>query len=806
MKTPKDPMTKTATPYKKKTMKKSNKKSSTAVEQETSGLPSQRKTVDLTDTNFKNPLPAKVKLEKSEHTISHVENIPVTPEWNRPKLRDQKMMEVETSEITFQKKGNEEEDKWNTFKDVEMLPQIDQFLTNDLIDQYDKTSLVNILCSHQNSEGKTLDSEFVTTWKEEQIKESIQKLRDHEKQKAEKLIEYPDIDSLLEDDTITSLEKKQMIEMVYDHNLFKNNRVNRSTIEVWTTAALRKEIFRIRDALKLKERETKENEEKKKEYMEKADKKISLHKTDNLSTKHSNLRKSKYQQKKIQTNLKQEVMKCWRYSLNFNIPNENKGTNGLKNYFEEIFKEMTSYCEGISLLPWNSDEFSNQITNPSDIPTTITQIKKYFHGARPQDSGGFVFTKIRLGFPIQVDRLTFEEDIKGWCQSRAIRLYEASVQHPDVKSVGWLAYLPRTVNQKKWCQAVTKLYQKKFTFSTEMQIGLTWRALNGQKNIEKSKKIYAMHVESPISMIKTVKKFLRYISHKKLWPLGVRFRMVDEFTGNMKETNKQKHRYLADKHKAFMKQISECNCDQILNLDRIIATSGKTLRSIITEIRDKDDNRRIFASIDERYNDNTTFVATFRPDKKSKAYEFMNSLSTYILYLFPNESDLIGILTIEAIANAKEETYHPTTQTFTTQEDIDLEREIQADLDDDSLDFIMADEVSHPYNFDDTIKLIGGEKLWDLTGETDTLSTMAESKTTISFKENDVIYSEDKSVDSKKTETTDENVKEVNNEEKNKNRDVIKELENEMKKIQAQLTIEKLKQSPPASAEAGKDE
>ena len=57
-------------------------------------------------------------------------------------------------------------------------------------------------------------------------------------------------------------------------------------------------------------------------------------------------------------------MNCWRYSLNFNIPAENKGTEGLRKYFEEIFTEMTPYYENISLLPWEIDEIKDTITDP----------------------------------------------------------------------------------------------------------------------------------------------------------------------------------------------------------------------------------------------------------------------------------------------------------------------------------------------------------------------------------------------------------------------------------------------------------
>jgi len=147
-----------------------------------------------------------------------------------------------------------------------------------------------------------------------------------------------------------------------------------------------------------------------------------------------------------------------------------------------------------------------------------------------------------------------------------------------------------------------------------------------------------------------------------------------------------------------------------------------TLRDVILNVRDKKDGYRVFASIDEKWNSDTIFVATYRPDKSSLAYDFVRSLSTYVSYLFPNVS-FKRILTPQAIDKAKDETYNPTSQTFTTQEDIDLDLEIQADLDDDSMNFAAPDDINDPFQFDESIRLVGGDSVWDLNGDDDTVST-----------------------------------------------------------------------------------
>jgi len=408
---------------------------------------------------------------------------------------------------------------------------------------------------------------------------------------------------------------------------------------------------------------------------------------------------SKYSGKKLQTNLTQsgKTMNTCRYSLAFTIPDEYKGTEGLRRYLMDVFSEMVNYGDdGFCLLPWETDTITDKISEPDDIPERITDIKKYFNGARSPESSVYIYTKLRLGFT------NFDADIQGWCKNRSIRFYVCSVQHPNVRSCGWLAYMPRTVNQEKWCQAVKQLYESmnKNNIESEFQIGLTWRVLNGQKDVDKKSKLRAMHIDAPVEIGTKVKRFLRALPRKKKWILGVKYRVIDEFHQYMKPTAKQKYRYMVTKHKAMMQQIAMCDCTQIVNLDKNIGNSTMTVRDIVVNIRDIQDNYRIFASMDEKWNSDTLFTATYRPDKATNAYDFMRSLATYVKFLFPDAS-LKQIFTLDAIEKTKSEKYHPESQTFITQDDDELDQEIQADIDDDSIGFLeIEDELDNPFEID----------------------------------------------------------------------------------------------------------
>jgi len=180
--------------------------------------------------------------------------------------------------------------------------------------------------------------------------------------------------------------------------------------------------------------------------------------------------------------------------------------------------------------------------------------------------------------------------------------------------------------------------------------------------------------------------------------------------------------------------------DSILNLDKKIDTTTLTLRDVVNNIRDCVDDRRIFATVDKKWNSGTEYVAVFRPDKNAKAYAFIKSLSTYVKHLF-TEAKLDRIFTIEALEAAKIEQYDQNTQTFITQEQIDLDREIQADLDDDSFEYCNFDD-NNPFEIDisENKSLVGGERLYNMNGDDDTASTFPATSSMISFSSNASVH------------------------------------------------------------------
>ena len=459
------------------------------------------------------------------------------------------------------------------------------------------------------------------------------------------------------------------------------------------------------------------------------------------SHKPSSLKESKYKstqqtQTKIQANLAGSPLNSTRYSMNFSVTKEQKGTRGLREALMIIFTTMIELCPDIVICTWKENEKLQNLKTPESIPTTITLLQKYFDGARTSMTGGRIYMKINIGYPITADRITFQRDFKQYCDDSDIKFYRATVQHHNVKTICWLAYLTNYTN----CELLSQVMTKAFRASTgkSVEIGLSWRKLNSQKDVTKNDQVYAIHVECPYEHTAIVKRFLRSCSHQKIYPGGTKFRVINEYWPYMTEPNKKKYRYMKDKHKYFLDNIGLCSTSQPIDIDTRIPGAKATIRTILLSIRDKRDNHRVFNSIDIRWNSDSIYNITYRPDKKSMAYMFCNSLSTYVHHMYPT-ADLSKIFTLDAIDKAHEETYNEDSQTFITQEDLAMQMELTNDADDDSLEW---HDFSQIRPLDDDLSdatpdvEIRNPKLFDLSGETESVSTIGNSvSSTVTFRE-----------------------------------------------------------------------
>jgi len=634
-------------------------------------------------------------------------------------------------------------------RSIEMLPKLEAKMSNKDINSLNEKEALMVYKAYLEEKGfeeeqKNLENK-THTWFLSRITfvrdalynraNELDTIFENEAQVAVELLQdTQDITASLTDMEIDNMDAETLAKVYYKRNKRDNKATKISGYFLWSNSTLKRAIRVIRD-----------------DEIAKAKKPLT-----------SSLKPGKHQGKKmLQSTLTGIAMQSWRYSMSFKIDPKYRGTEGLKKYLQIIFQEMQSYDEGVKILLWNDNTVLQGIDHIDKFPKTITSLKKYFDNARPQNNGGQVYIKIRIGLPTTSDRETFETDFREWAKGEELRFYECTVQHHNTKSVGWLVYAPNSLNTKKWSKTVMKMYVQAAhnTPGATITLGLAWKALSGQYDTPQKDKLYAMHVESPFSEVTQVKRFLRILSRKKSYPLGVKFRLMSDYNIHMKEGNKEKHRYMVNKHRAFLSQIKRVVCTQVISLDKKIKNTDTSIRQIVTNIRDSTDNKKIFGSIDEHWRNPSECTVTYRPDKDNKAISFMRSLSTYVMFKYP-DANLSGTFSLEAIDKARSESFDPNTQEFRTEEDEALRDEVESDLDDDSLDFITIDpedlrrvKMEMEAKIPDTI--IGGEKLIDLLGENETIST-ASNLTSVSFTNmpDCYVFDDQKSASSRQSEQT----------------------------------------------------
>ena len=160
---------------------------------------------------------------------------------------------------------------------------------------------------------------------------------------------------------------------------------------------------------------------------------------------------------------------------------------------------------------------------------------------------------------------------------------------------------------------------------------------------------------------------------------------------------------------------------------------------MLLDLGDDNDNHQIFHSINLRWNTTNTWNIIYRPDKLTLAYQYCNSLCTYVRYKFP-ENDLSRIFSLDALDKAEEETYFPESQTFRIQEDVAIQVELDQDADDDSMQFVDMSGLEPPTPADDAVPVqeIRNLKLFNLTEDADTVSTMTTEALSVTFQAHSV--------------------------------------------------------------------
>lgn len=135
-------------------------------------------------------------------------------------------------------------------------------------------------------------------------------------------------------------------------------------------------------------------------------------------------------------------------SFQFGVAKATKGSEEMRSKIIDLFKILRQADDTAAFSVYKTDAVidvetnlyntanSAVITDPADIPTSITMMCKYFHGARPNNKGGTIWTQVRLLHSVEIENII--ADTKEDFAEKKGRLTIQTIQHWDVATLGFL--------------------------------------------------------------------------------------------------------------------------------------------------------------------------------------------------------------------------------------------------------------------------------------------------------------------------------------------------------------------------------
>ena len=135
-------------------------------------------------------------------------------------------------------------------------------------------------------------------------------------------------------------------------------------------------------------------------------------------------------------------------SLQIGVAKATKGSEEMRSKIMDLFKILRQADDTIAFSVYKTDAVidvdtnlyptanSMVISDPEDIPTSITMMCKYFHGARPNNKGGTIWTQVRMLHSVDIENII--ADTREDFVEKKGRLTNQSIQHWDVATLGFL--------------------------------------------------------------------------------------------------------------------------------------------------------------------------------------------------------------------------------------------------------------------------------------------------------------------------------------------------------------------------------
>ena len=272
------------------------------------------------------------------------------------------------------------------------------------------------------------------------------------------------------------------------------------------------------------------------------------------------------------------------------------------------------------------------IETPARLPTSITQLQKYFFRGRPQKLGGTVFTNVLIGHDEDIKDIML--DIKECMEQYNLKIGQQRVQHPEVIKLGYILYLTPKIDLQAWTdflkQELRKIMSQPLYFAltiSKINDGLGFQAKkrtpSGRaSSYSKGKDNMAVHVETIKSQQLHMKRALDKVLATCIPPerYGIDLRLMPQIKYDMDTHHKDRLRGAAIKHKQVMANLVDLKMNDLDTIDSPIRSlKNKTLRQLIMNLASAS-GEKLFIAIERSWQGDNTLWAKRKYREEASVY------------------------------------------------------------------------------------------------------------------------------------------------------------------------------------------
>ena len=387
--------------------------------------------------------------------------------------------------------------------------------------------------------------------------------------------------------------------------------------------------------------------------------------------------------------------------LNFTVEKAINGVEEMRRNLVEIMGKLVVMDETMRICKFVEGRRTlekDALSEPSEVPNTISQIQKYFRDCNPRNDGGRIYTAVCLGFEGEETNLLY--NIRNTTKGTNVYLQKRALQKPFAETAGWLMFGHNDMDIPEWQEWMNGQIKKelmllrtngKTAHKGEVVIGLKqkylWDGSNKAERMKNGKKgVRAIHVEVERGVEKLaarlISRVLKLDSFRRRCKLKVRF--VSTLTAQIRGSQLgEKIKKCQFKHGQMIFSLSRAYTWELgPNIDESNSeTGGKTLRDIIMEMKTREGDNNLFVGIDKKWGFDDGWTLTFGKKVQDEAREMITNMGPYLMHKWGAKA-MQGWLTPAAIERASECMWDPEKERIITEDEVMVDEALEDKSDD----------------------------------------------------------------------------------------------------------------------------